>query len=94
MGGYQLTIFKQDKRTRRGERTIGSYEYRDWTLPEVERELSSLQTLFYRPQHGFRIELKPLTIKVVSLMTGQTVEIDSDLSGTVCDPSRESYWSF
>ena len=88
---YVLKVFKQDKRTKAGERFINSYEYDRKDDKAMQREVKELNWL-YSAQEGYRLEFAPKTKIVKNLMTGQDVEIDAD-TPWCCNPASETYWS-
>lgn len=88
---YVLKIFKQDKRTKTGERFINSYEYDRKDDKSMEREIRELSGM-YSSKEGYRMEFAPKNKIVKNLMTGQDVEIDADTPWS-CNPASETYWS-
>ena len=88
---YVLKVFKQDKRTKAGERFVNSYEFDRKDDKAMEREVKELNWL-YSAKEGYRMEFAPKTKMVKNLMTGQMVEIDAD-TPWCCNPASESYWS-
>jgi hypothetical protein len=89
--GYQLLVYKQDRRRKTGRRFVKSYNYPTYDETGVRGEIINLQSLY--PQYdGWILEYHPLTKIVNNLMTGLPVEIAYNTPGC-CDPSTETYWS-
>jgi len=87
-----MRIYKQDRRVKSGERLVSNTLWRDRTLDSMQRECRELQYELYPTSQGYRFEIDPAVKTVKNLMTGQTVEIDSD-TPLCCDPSSERFWS-
>jgi hypothetical protein len=90
--GYRLLVYKRDRRTRTGERFVGSYDYESYSGTAMMDEIKDLKRQLYRPADGWRLDFEPLTKIVTNLMTGKPVEIDYRTPRS-CDPSSELYWS-
>jgi hypothetical protein len=80
-------VWKQDRRTRSGERLVSTTVWQDRDALTVVREVEAVW-----PAGQFRIEVVPTTKMVKNLMTGAMVEIAHDTPRS-CDPSSELYWS-
>lgn len=89
---WKVTVYKADRRTKKGERFISSYQFSGMDRDTVERELRELTAQLYPKKDGWRFEVEPATKIVKNLMTGQDVEIAAD-TPHCCDPSTETYWS-
>lgn len=87
-----VTVYKQDRRTKTGERFVSRYPFRGMDRDTVERELLALSQQLYPQKEGWRFEVTPATRTVKNLMTGELVEIPHD-TPRCCDPSSETYWS-
>lgn len=90
--GYRLLVYKQDRRTKTGERFVKSYEYSNYSGNAMMDEVKDLKRTLYPPSEGWRLDFEPLTKTVVNLMSGKPVEIAYNTPGC-CDPSTETYWS-
>lgn len=77
---WAVKCFKSDKRTKAGEVLVDT----------LYMELDTKPVL--KEPKGWRIEVVPATRTVISLMTGQPVEIAHDTPWS-CNPASESYWS-
>lgn len=93
MLNYTLKVYRQDRRTKSGERLFNTYQYRDVSATWMAEEVSSLQRTTHRPADGWRLEWHPTTVGVTNLQTGRLVEIAYEDVGTAQDPSQERYWS-
>lgn len=91
--GHRLSIYKRDRRFKLGERFEGAYNYDGYGETAMANELRELEQRLYPAAQGWRLVVRPLTVQVQSLMSGEWVEIDYEDQGTVCDPSMERYWS-
>lgn len=92
MSGHRLLVYKADRRTRSGERFVGSYDYPSYSAEAMLAELKDLKQALYPESAGWRLEHEPMTKIVTNLMTGQPIEIDYR-TPRACDPSTELYWS-
>lgn len=87
---YTLYTYKTDRRTKAGERLIG-------TAPCESNEagmkfvVDGLLELFPASK-GYRFEYHLSKVTVKNLMTGFDVEIDRD-TPWCCNPASEQYWS-
>ncbi len=87
-----VSVFKRDRRTKKGERFVARYPFSGMDQAAVARELHELAQQLYPQRDGWRFEVTPATRTVRNLMTGQEVEIAYDTPRS-CDPSIELYWS-
>lgn len=87
---YTLRIYKVDRRTKTGERLVGTYNFERKNDAAMDREVRELRPLY--PTNKYRImwEQKYKTVK--SLMTGQDVQIAAD-TPWCCNPASETFWS-
>lgn len=88
---YTLNIFKFDKRTKTGERLVGTYTFDRRDDNSMQREVDELH-LHHYPVAQFRLEFYQKYKTVKNLMTGKDVEIDRD-TPWCCNPASETYWS-
>lgn len=87
---YTLYMYKTDKRTKSGERSILTRVFTDKTDAEMQSMVSGLYEKF--PSTQYRIEYFSTMKTVKNLMTGKDIEIDRD-TPYCCDPSSERFWS-
>jgi hypothetical protein len=87
---YTLYTYKKDRRTKAGERLVGSAPCHstDEGMKVVVAELLEL----FPAITGYRFEYHPKMVTVKNLMTGKDVQIDRD-TPWCCNPASESYWS-
>ena len=85
---FTMYVYKQDKRTKSGERLISTQVFTDCTQADME----SIVQVGSRRDPMCRFEFVPTTKTVRNLMTGELVEIAHDTPRS-CDPSSELYWS-
>ena len=88
-----LRTYKRDRRYKEGERLVGVYYYKDWTVEQMAAEVKSLRTHLYRLADGWRLEYHAAWVQVRNIMTGADVSIRAEDQGGVCDPSQERFWS-
>jgi len=88
---YKLNIYRYDRRCKKGERFVNSYEYDRPDDEAMKREVNALRGCGYWDSH-YRIEFAPKYKTVKNLMSGKDVVILKD-TPRVCDPSSEAYWS-
>jgi hypothetical protein len=89
---HTMYIYKQDRRTRSGERLVSTSVWRNRDAEEMAREVRELQYCTWPVSQGFRIEFVPTMKTVRNLITGQMVEIAHNTPRS-CDPSSELFWS-
>ena len=58
--GYRLMVYKLDKRTKTGERFVGSYEYAGYSHKAILNEISALKQNLYRTADGWRLDFERL----------------------------------
>ena len=80
-------VWKQDRRTKTGERLVSTTV---WTGRDVFAVIREVKDVW--PAALYRIEVVPTMKTVKNLMTGTAVEIAHDTPRS-CDPSSELYWS-
>jgi len=90
--GYRLLVYKQDRRTKTGERFVRDYAYEGYSGNAMMDEIKYLKSRLYKPADGWRLDFEPLTKMVRNLQTGELVEIDYRTPRS-CDPSSELFWS-
>jgi len=88
-----VAVYKQDRRTRAGERFVARYPFSGMDRATVERELRELSAQLYPKKAGWRFDVQERYATVRNLMTGAMVQIDASERGGPCDPSMERYWS-
>ena len=88
-----VSVYKRDKRTKKGERFVAKYPFSGMDRETVERELRELTAQLYPQKDGWRFDVKERYVTVKSLMTGEDVQIEAEDRGGPCDPSMERYWS-
>lgn len=89
---HTVYIFKTDRRTKSGERTVSTTIWRNRDAAEMAREVRELQYELWPVSRGFRIEFHPTMKTVKNLMTGKEMQIPRDTPRS-CDPSSELFWS-
>ena len=57
--GFVLTVYKQDKRCKSGERVFNTYQYPYMKEEWVEGELNELKHI-YKPSEGWRLVFNPM----------------------------------
>ena len=87
---YTLYMYKQDRRTKLGERAVLTRVFTDQTESDMKRMVVGLYNKF--PPGQYRIEYHPTMVTVKNLMTGADTEIDRD-TPWCCNPASETYWS-
>jgi hypothetical protein len=89
---HTMYIWKQDRRTKSGERLVSTTVWQHRTAEEMFREVRELEYSTWPQSKGFRIEFVPTMKTVKSLMTGEAVVIPHDTPRS-CDPSSELFWT-
>jgi hypothetical protein len=56
---YTLNIYRPDKRTKTGERLVGTYEYDRKNDDQMEHQVKELRLIGLYPEKKFRIEFFP-----------------------------------
>lgn len=83
----KLTVYKQDRRCKSGERVVYKNVYDQDIAEQTQQDV-----IKYFAATNCRAVFEPATKIVKSLLTGAEVEIDSDCP-RCCDPSSELYWT-
>lgn len=91
MPGFRVKVYRKDRRYKSGERLASKEDYR--CSPEQFQKIESILRGAYAEDQGWRIEVGPASVIVLSLMNGIPVEIDADDRGGPNDPSMERYWT-
>lgn len=89
---HTMYIYKQDRRTKSGERLVSTTVWQNRDAAEMAREVRELQYSLWPVSQGYRIEFVPTMKTVRNLMSGESVQIAHDTPRS-CDPSSELYWS-
>ena len=87
---YTLYTYKQDRRTKAGERLVGTAPCHS-NEEGMQYVVAKMLELFPAAK-GWRFEYHPTKVTVKNLMTGAPVEIDRD-TPWCCNPASETYWS-
>ena len=85
---YTVEIYKQDRRTKKGERLVSKNDYNVEDPGMLEHTLKHT----YFASQGFRIEIHKTYVTRKNLMSGQEFEERYDRP-YYCSPSSETYWS-
>jgi len=85
---YTLEVYKQDKRTKAGERLFLKQDYETMTLEEVEWVVR----VCYPTNKGFRCEVHETYVTRKVLGTDKEFQERYD-TPYYCSPSSETYWS-
>jgi hypothetical protein len=88
---FTLEIYKQDKRTKAGERLVGKYDYERRDLAAMEREVKSLYPT-YKTSDGYRFNIVETMVTKRNAISGREFQERYD-TPYYCSPSSESYWS-
>lgn len=88
---YTLEIYVQDRRTKRGERLFGKYDYTKVSGTWMQEEMADLRSRLY-PQPKYRMELHDTFVERVNVMTGEKFQERYD-TPYACSPRSETYWS-
>lgn len=84
---YTVEVYKQDRRTKKGERLVHKKDH--------ELELTDLQHVYrtlYRQHLGYRVVIQETYVTRKNLINGQEFQERYD-TPYYCSPSSESYWS-
>jgi hypothetical protein len=87
---YTLRIYKVDRRTKTGDRLVGTYTFNRKNDAAMDREVRELRPLYPAPKYRIVFVEKYKTVK--SLMTGKDVKIAED-TPWCCNPASETFWS-
>jgi len=85
---YTVEVYKQDKRTKRGERRVHKSDYDTDNLSMLEHTVKHT----WRASQGFRYEIHETYVRRKNLMSGNDFVERYD-TPYYCSPSSESYWS-
>jgi len=85
---YTVEVYRQDRRTRHGERLVLKQDYNTDNLSMLEHTVR--QT--WRAAQGFRFEIHETYRTVLNLMTREPVQERYDTPWS-CSVASESYWS-
>jgi len=88
---YTIEIYKQDKRTKAGERLVGKYDYDRKDLASMEREVKELYPT-YRAKDGYTFNIVETMVSRTNAVSGKTFQERYD-TPYYCSASSESYWS-
>jgi hypothetical protein len=88
---YTLEIYKQDKRTKKGERLVGKYDYDRKDKDAMVREIRELYPT-YKKLDGYRFEIHETYVTRKNILSGAEFQERYD-TPYYCSPSSESYWS-
>ena len=88
---FTIEIYKADKRTKKGERLLGKYDYDRKDMDSMQREVMELYPL-YSTKAGYRIEIFETYVTRTNMMSGGQFQERYD-TPRYCSPSSESYWS-
>lgn len=88
---YTLRVFKQDARTKSGEKHIADYDYGGQTKQFMENEVASLKKNGYY-SNKYRFEIVETYVRKQNLLSGEEFLERFD-TPIYCSPSSESYWS-
>jgi len=88
---FTIEIYKTDKRTKKGERLLGKYDFDRKDMEAMTREVKELYPL-YSTKDGYHIKIFETYVTKTNLMGGGQFEERYD-TPHYCSPSSESYWS-
>ena len=88
---YTIEIYKQDKRTKAGERLVGKYDYDRKDLASMEREVTALFPI-YKKSDGYRFNIVETMVTKRNALNGKEFQERYD-TPYYCSPSSETYWS-
>ena len=88
---YTIEIYKQDKRTKAGERLVGKYDYDRKDLASMEREVAALFPI-YKKSDGYRFNIVETMVTKRNALNGKEFQERYD-TPYYCSPSSETYWS-
>lgn len=66
MYGYNLLVFKVDRRCKNGERLLGVYPYSNYSGNAMMDEIFSLRQSLYKREDGYRLDFEPMTENTLS----------------------------
>ncbi len=82
---YPVEVYKQDKRTKSGERLVLKQDYNTDNLSMLEHSIK-------HTWRGYRYVIRETYVTRKNLMTGQEFKERYDTPYS-CSPSSETYWS-
>jgi len=85
---YSIIVYKQDKRTKAGER---EYTRRDFT-GYSKRIVKQLAEDVYPASEGYRFEIRETYVTRKNLLSGNEYRERFDTPRS-CSPASETYWS-
>lgn len=85
---YTVIVYKQDRRTKQGERRVHYTDYDTDNLSMLEHTVKHT----WRSAHGYRYEIHETYVTRRNMMSGQEFKERFD-TPYYCSPSSESYWS-
>ena len=88
---FVVKIFKTDKRTKKGERLFGEYEYDRKDKESVERDIKDIWRELFG-SGGYRYEIHEMYVTKTYLLSGEEYQERYD-TPNCCSPSSETYWS-
>jgi hypothetical protein len=88
---FTLEIYKQDKRTKEGQRLIGKYDYDRKDRASMEREVKELYPT-YTAKDGYKFNIVETLVTKRNALSGKEFQERYD-TPYYCSPSSESYWS-
>lgn len=88
---YTLEVYIKDRRTKKGERLLGKYEYKDVDFNWMNEELRELMSTVY-PKEKYRLEIHATNVTRINAMSGETFEERYD-TPYHCSPASEAFFS-
>jgi hypothetical protein len=85
---YTIEIYKQDRRTKQGERLVHKADHDTDNRSMLEHTVKNT----WRASQGYRYEIHETWVKRVNLMGGKEYLERYDTPRS-CSPSSEAYWS-
>ena len=85
---YTLEVYKQDRRTKKGERLLFKQDYDTKNLSMLEHSVKHT----WPKSKGFRYMIHETYVTRKNLLTGTEFQERYD-TPYYCSPSSESYWS-
>jgi hypothetical protein len=85
---YTVEVYKQDKRTKKGERLVKKVDHSTADRAALEHVYKHT----YFPSHGYRFEIHQTMVTRTNAMTGLGYQERYDTPRS-CSPSSELYWT-
>lgn len=85
---YTVEVYKQDRRTKSGERMVHKADYDTTDRSTLEHTVKHT----WRKAHGYRYEIHETYVTKRNLMGGAEFKERYD-TPYYCSPASESYWS-